>query len=373
MRVFQRYLVIFLLASLLFGTLQTAHAQDASDTPVVRAVLFYSNTCGHCEYVITQVLPPLFEQYGDQLQIIGVSVSSESGSAIFSLALEYFGLESGGVPFLVVGDTYLVGSLDIPEQFPGMVEDLLAQGGVDWPDIPGLDQVVESANQQAAATTSEAGTPTDSAPEPTQAQATAEASDLLGDEPHLSLGERLAQDPAGNALSIVILVGMIAAGLWAVFYVRQEKPTSRSLGRGWAIPVLCLIGLVVAGYMAFVETAQVQAVCGPVGDCNTVQQSQYAYLFGVLPVGILGLGGYIAILLAWAVNRYGNQRESILAAAVMLAMTTFGLLFSIYLTFLEPFVIGASCAWCLSSALIMTLLFLVSLPDGKQAWGSLRT
>ena len=40
-----------------------------------------------------------------------------------------------------------------------------------------------------------------------------------------------------------------------------------------------------------------------------------------------------------------------------------GLAFSIYLTFLEPFVIGASCAWCLTSAVIMTvLLWLTAVP-----------
>ena len=44
----------------------------------------------------------------------------------------------------------------------------------------------------------------------------------------------------------------------------------------------------------------------------------------------------------------------------MLDMTVFGVLFSIYLTYLEPFVIGAVCAWCLTSAVVMTLLLLVS-------------
>jgi hypothetical protein len=44
-----------------------------------------------------------------------------------------------------------------------------------------------------------------------------------------------------------------------------------------------------------------------------------------------------------------------LAARALLGMTTFGTLFSIYLTFLEPLVIGATCAWCLSSANINTL------------------
>jgi len=48
-------------------------------------------------------------------------------------------------------------------------------------------------------------------------------------------------------------------------------------------------------------------------------------------------------------------------------MTAFGTLFSIYLTFLEPFVIGATCAWCLSSAIIMTLLIWLALPSSRRA------
>jgi uncharacterized membrane protein len=54
----------------------------------------------------------------------------------------------------------------------------------------------------------------------------------------------------------------------------------------------------------------------------------------------------------------------------MLVMTSAGILFSIYLTFLEPFVIGATCAWCITSAVIMTLLFLLSLDPGRQAVSS---
>jgi uncharacterized membrane protein len=44
----------------------------------------------------------------------------------------------------------------------------------------------------------------------------------------------------------------------------------------------------------------------------------------------------------------------------LFGITLFGILFSIYLTFLEPFVIGATCIWCLSSAVIMTILFLLA-------------
>jgi thiol-disulfide isomerase/thioredoxin len=112
---------------------------------VVWAVLFYSPNCGHCHHVITEVLPPLIEKYGHQLSIVGVDVTQPDGQALFLAALQHFNLERSGVPFLVVGDTYLIGSIDIPEKFPGLIEQYLSQGGVDWPAIPGLAETLATA------------------------------------------------------------------------------------------------------------------------------------------------------------------------------------------------------------------------------------
>ena len=114
--------------------------------------------------------------------------------------------------------------------------------------------------------------------------------------------------------------------------------------------------MTVAGYLAYVETQAVAAVCGPVGDCNAVQTSEFAYLFGI-PIGVLGVVGYLAILVIWA---WGRWRVGETAMMAVVGMSCFGVLFSIYLTYLEPFVIGAVCAWCLTSAVVMTLLLLVS-------------
>jgi hypothetical protein len=79
------------------------------------------------------------------------------------------------------------------------------------------------------------------------------------------------------------------------------------------------------------------------------------------------LMGYFAILLAWLVGRYRQDQLSGYASLALWGMSAFGLLFSIYLTFLEPFVIGATCAWCVSSAILMTALFWLSLAPAKTA------
>ena len=52
----------------------------------------------------------------------------------------------------------------------------------------------------------------------------------------------------------------------------------------------------------------------------------------------------------------------------LFGMALFGTGFSIYLTFLEPFVIGATCMWCLSSAIILTVILLLSLDRARAAY-----
>ena len=110
--------LILLIALLLFPG-GRALAQEPE--PVVHAIIFYSPTCPHCHQVMTQDLPPLVEKYGDQLLILSIDTSIPEGQALFVAAIEYYKIPSPqAVPTLVVGDTYLIGSADIPAQFPGI-------------------------------------------------------------------------------------------------------------------------------------------------------------------------------------------------------------------------------------------------------------
>lgn len=374
-------LVIYsLLLPLWFSTFHIPGSH--SDKAVVRAVLFYSSSCGHCYYVITEVLPPLSERFGEQLQIVGIDTSQQGGQVLFRAALEKFGVEVAYIPFLVVGENYLVGSADIPEKFPGLIEQYLAQGGVDWPDIPGLVEALSYAQTAV----SPAASPT--APAPTLQPTSMPASSTITqpgskttptiipglfeeDVKKSGLSEKLALDPLGNTFSIIVLIAMVLSVLAVGLFSQRIPAWSLTHAWNWLIPILCLIGLGVAGYLAHVETTRVQAVCGPVGDCNTVQQSEYARLFGLVPIGILGVAGYVTILVAWFMGRFASQRLAAFASLTLLGLTTFGLLFSIYLTFLEPFVIGATCAWCLTSAILMTALFWLSLAPGRWAFSYL--
>jgi uncharacterized membrane protein len=105
-----------------------------------------------------------------------------------------------------------------------------------------------------------------------------------------------------------------------------------------------------------------------VGDCNTVQQSPYARLFGLIPIGILGVYGYAALGLGWMLRGRGSPAASAVVAVGLWLVALVGTLFSIYLTVLEPFVIGATCMWCVTSAVLMTLLLWAATPAAVDAW-----
>lgn len=123
---------------------------QSDDEPVVHAVLFYSPTCPHCHEVITELLVPMAAEYGDQLQVVGIDTSQPNGAQLYQAAVQRYQVpdERRGVPTLVIKDVVLVGSLEIPEQFPGIVEKGLASGGIDWPDIPGLEQLMANAEHE---------------------------------------------------------------------------------------------------------------------------------------------------------------------------------------------------------------------------------
>ena len=313
--------------ALLLALLGAGAARGAE--PVARAVLFYSPTCPHCHYVMEEVLPPLQAQYGEGLVILPVDVSQPGGQALYREAIAALAIpeERLGVPTVVFGETVLVGSEEIPARLPGLIEAALAAGGNGWPALAGL-----------AAMTGE-GAVVAPAPAPSP----------------------FMRDPVANGVALALLLVMIAAVIAVA--LRARPPFDRPLPawRERAIPALALAGIAVAAYLATVELRGVAAFCGPVGDCNTVQQSPYARLFGVVPVGVLGRVGYGAILVAWALRR-GRGEQARRAGLALLLLTGAGTLFSIYLTFLEPFVIGASCMWCLSSAALMTALLWLAAP-----------
>jgi uncharacterized membrane protein len=117
--------------------------------------------------------------------------------------------------------------------------------------------------------------------------------------------------------------------------------------------VLALLGIAIAGYLTWVHYADLEPVCvGGGGGCERVQASRWAELAGI-PVAVLGLGGYIAILATLALPEEPGS-----LAAAFLSLVGFG--FSAWLTYVEIVKIDAICQWCVASAIVMTALALVS-------------
>jgi len=334
-------LTILILLISVFPLASSGNAQE----PLIRAVLFYSPSCPHCLVVINEVIPPLVDQYGSQLQIYGVNTYSEMGNTLYSNAVQAFNIpeERQGVPALIVGDYVLIGSGEIPDLLPGIIEDGLNNGGIDWPAIPSLKQAMtETASGEEESTTSSL-------------------------DHRMTVWEKISSDLVGNLFAIAVLAGMLGSIVYAGINLGKEQLGVQTKKFNWLIPVLSVLGILVAAYLSFVEINQVEAVCGPVGDCNTVQQSSYAILFGVLPIGILGLLGYLAIIILWLAGNLESEIWQNRVNTLLWIVTMLGILFSVYLTFLEPFVIGATCMWCIMSAIIMTILFLLATQKFKQS------
>lgn len=133
--------------------------------------------------------------------------------------------------------------------------------------------------------------------------------------------------------------------------------------------VLCVIGVGIGTYLSFVALDKnVEAFCSGVGNCHTVQNSQYAKVGG-MPVAILGLGMYLVLLGLTLARRFdrrllGREAPAIFATWTF-ALAFAGMLYSGYLTYLELFVIDAICIWCVGSATLVTIIALVALPDAR--------
>jgi uncharacterized membrane protein/thiol-disulfide isomerase/thioredoxin len=402
-------------------------AASPETEPVVQAILFYSPTCPHCHQVIEELLIPMQEEYGDKLMVIGIDTTNPVGSELYGRAVERFSVPetSLGVPTLVVGDVVLVGSIEIPEQFPALVDEGLRAGGIGWPDIPDLYELIPnlpapaapaSMNESAEIPADEAsvlnnpvnptatsavlptenptsaseseldiveegstgGEVVDEAPDETVPE-TYQASDSLQEvEAAINPEEAVSPHPdyLGFTIAAIVLAGMSAALVYSAWSLARRGQLGFSLplkadALPWIVPLLALLGLVVAIYLSYVEVAQVKAVCGPIGECNLVQSSAYAQLLGI-PIAVLGVLSYVSVLILWAGQRQLPPNKNGISFTLLVALAIFSTIFSIYLTVLELFVIRAVCAWCLSSAIISTLIMIIAVNALVERQPSLR-
>src|SRR5688572_22236870 len=131
------------------------------------------------------------------------------------------------------------------------------------------------------------------------------------------------------------------------------------------VAALALAGIFLALYLLLYKLGMIGALTCSVGSCETVNTSKWAKFLG-LPVAGWGVAWYIATFALAIVSIQESFAGSKAISLAMLVLTSSGLLFSIYLTWLELFVIHAICQWCVVSAILVLVMFVLSVLDYRS-------
>ncbi|PZS05257.1 MAG: hypothetical protein DLM69_01085 [Candidatus Chloroheliales bacterium] len=133
-----------------------------------------------------------------------------------------------------------------------------------------------------------------------------------------------------------------------------------------AVTLLALVGLFIAGYLALHNThiAGGPLICTNGTDCDDVNNSAYGSWFG-LPVSLFGVAGYLAIGLTALIGLRLAGRALLRVTTLQLVFATLGLLASAWFTSVEAFFLHKWCQWCVASAIIMTIIFILSVMDRR--------
>lgn len=126
------------------------------------------------------------------------------------------------------------------------------------------------------------------------------------------------------------------------------------------IPILGLVGMGICSYLAYVHYENIKPVCLPNAPCDPVLSSQYAQMWGI-PISVFGLLMYTTITVFgfWLWRVKGRWQSQIALATYAIALS--GVLFTLYLYYLEIFEIHAFCTWCIASSLVIISILVLSL------------
>jgi len=129
--------------------------------------------------------------------------------------------------------------------------------------------------------------------------------------------------------------------------------------------VLSLAGVFLSTYLYLYKTGRIGTLACGTGSCEFVQFSSWSSFLG-LEVSLIGVAGYLVLLgVSLAALRLPEETRGWPSLA-LLVLAGGGVLFSLYLTSLELFVLHAICRWCVGSAVIITLIFGAALLDWRR-------
>ena len=126
---------------------------------------------------------------------------------------------------------------------------------------------------------------------------------------------------------------------------------------------LSLAGLFISGYLYLYKIGRIGSLACGTGGCETVQLSPWSRFAG-LEVSLIGVLGYACLLaMSLASLQPGGRQWPIRAIAFAAGI---GVVFTLYLTYLELFIIHAICRWCVASGVIIVAIFLAAVLDQRR-------
>jgi uncharacterized membrane protein len=128
------------------------------------------------------------------------------------------------------------------------------------------------------------------------------------------------------------------------------------------VAALALAGIFISLYLTLYKLGVIGELSCTIGSCETVNTSKWSRFLG-LPVAAWGLLFYLDVFLIALVGTFARFEEEPAISYVLAGEAAVGVLFSAWLTYLELGVIHAVCIWCVTSAIIVTLILLVSIAD----------
>jgi len=122
---------------------------------------------------------------------------------------------------------------------------------------------------------------------------------------------------------------------------------------------LAILGALVSIYMTIFKLTENPGMCLGSGGCSVVNNSIYAQVYGI-PVAVIGVGGYLAILASLLLRTRAPFFEAN-GTLIVFGLALIGFLFTVYLIYVEVALIHALCPFCVTSQVTMTVLFTISL------------
>jgi uncharacterized membrane protein len=131
------------------------------------------------------------------------------------------------------------------------------------------------------------------------------------------------------------------------------------------VAALALAGIFISIYLTLYKLGVIGELSCSIGSCETVNTSRWSMFLG-LPVAAWGLFFYLDVFVIAFLGTMPRWENQPVISIILVAQAAIGVLFSAWLTYLELAVIHAICIWCVTSAIIVLIILVVSVADLRE-------